>query len=151
MRESVGVWNNANTWIIIERYLHVAVLVNRRCVRGGARGPCLVCCGQDRRQSCVQYTLVCGFLVTRMLLLTAVFWKTTCYTVMVLYCTRVHQLDVYCHSTVLLLFWILSYLRVKENVIVWLFLCGRFRIKLRGSVWVGFLRQFQILWWASRT
>ena len=37
---------------------------------------------------------------------------------MVLYCTRVHQLDVqvYCHSTVLLLFWILTYLRVKENV-----------------------------------
>ena len=53
---------------------------------------------------------------------------------MVLYCTRVHQLDVYCHYTVLLLFWILSYLRVKENVIVWLLLFGRFRVKIRGRV-----------------
>jgi len=42
--------------------------------------------------------------------------------------------DLYCHSTVLLLFWILSYFRVKENVIVWLLLFGRFRVKLRGSV-----------------
>ena len=32
----------------------------------------------------------------------------------------VHQIAVYCHYTVLLLFWILSYLSVKENVIVWL-------------------------------
>ena len=24
MTESVGVWNNANTWVIIEWYLHVA-------------------------------------------------------------------------------------------------------------------------------
>jgi len=45
----------------------------------------------------------------------------------------------------ILLFWILSYLRVKEIVIVWLLLFGRFRVKLRGSVCVGFLRQFQIL------
>jgi hypothetical protein len=46
----------------------------------------------------------------------------------------VHQIAVYCHYTVLLLFWILSYLCAKENVIVWLFLFGRFRVKLRGSV-----------------
>ena len=59
--------------------------------------------------------------------------KTTCYTVMVLYCARVHQLDVYCHSTVLLLFWILSYFRVKENVVVWLLLFGRFRVKVKVS------------------
>ena len=125
------------------------LLVNRRCVRSGVRGPCRVCCGQDRRRRFIQYTLVCGFLVASMLFLTVVFWKTTCYTVMVLYCTRVHQLDVYCHSTVLLLFWILSCLRVKENVIVWLLLFGCFRVKLRGSAWVGFLRQFQILGWAG--
>ena len=119
--------------------------VNRRCVRSGVRSPC-VCYGQDWRRRCIQYALVCGYLVARMLLLTVFFfWKATCYTVMVLYCTRVHQLDVYCHSTVLLLFWILSYLRVKETVIVWLILFGCFRVKLRGSVWVGFLRQFQIL------
>ena len=62
------------------------------------------------------------------------FEKTKCYTVMVLYCTRVHQLDVYCHSTVLLLFWILYYLCMKENVIVWLLLFGRFRVKLKGFV-----------------
>jgi len=33
-----------------------------------------------------------------------------------------------------LLFWILSYLRVKENVIVWFLLFCLFRVKLRGSV-----------------
>ena len=71
-------------------------------------------------------------LCVRILLLTVFFFLTTCYTVMVLFRTRVHQLDIYCHSTVLLLFWILSYLRVKENVIVWLLLFGRFRVKLRG-------------------
>jgi len=60
--------------------------------------------------------------------------KTMGYTVMVLYCTRVHQLDVYCHCTVLLLLWILSYFRVKKNVIVCLLLFGRFCVKLRGSV-----------------
>ena len=144
----------------------VCLLVNRRCVRSGVRGPCLVCCGQDRRRRCIQYALVCGFLLarTRMwnnantwviiewylhvaayvcllivgvcvvvcvvlvvcaavktgvedasnmllcagsLLRVCCFWprffeKTTCYTVMVLYCTQVHQLGVYCHSTVIL-------------------------------------------------
>ena len=51
---------------------------------------------------------------------------------MVLYCTRAHQLDVYCRYTVLLFFWVLPYLCMKENVIVWLLLFGRFLVKLRG-------------------
>jgi len=54
-----------------------------------------------------------------------------CYTVMILYCTQVHQVDVYCHSTILLLFWILFYLCVKENVIVLLLLFGHYRITYR--------------------
>ena len=65
-----------------------------------------------------------------------------------LYCTRVHQLDVYCHYIDLLLFWDPFYFCVKENVIVWLLLFGRFRVKIRGSVCVGLLRHFQILGWA---
>ena len=136
MREWVGVWNNTNIWVIIEWYLHVAGYVFLLIV-----GVCvvvcvvLVCVAVKTGVEDVSNILLCAGSWLRV----CCFWpwffeKTTCYTVMVLYCTRVHQLDVYCHSTVLLLFWILSYLRVKENVIVWLLLFGCFHVKLRGSV-----------------
>ena len=78
--------------------------------------------------------LCAGFLVARLLLLAVVFFLNY-----VLHCHgfvlhTVHQLAVYCHYTVLLLFWILSHLCAKENVIIMLFLFGHFRVKLRGSV-----------------
>ena len=115
MRGSVGVWNNANTWVITEWYLHVAGYVFLLIV-GACVVVCVVlvvCAAVKTGVEDVSNIHWVGVLVARMLLLTVVFWKATCYTVMVLFCTRVHQLDVYCHSTVLLLFWILSYLRVK--------------------------------------
>ena len=154
----MGVWNNVNTWVIIEWYLHVAGYVFLLIV-----GVCVVVC---------MVLVFCAafktgvedvsimFLCATSWLHVCCFWRWIFKKNYVLHCHGfvLHTcspvkciLPVHCF----VLFWILSYLCVKENVIVWLLIFGRFHVILRGSVWVGFLRHFQILgraggfcvWW----
>ena len=151
MRESVGVWNNANTWVIIEWYLHVAgcVCLLIVCVCVVVCVVLVLCAAVKTGVEDVSNMLLCAGSWLRV----CNFWPWFFEKNYVLHChgfvLRTGS-PVRCilplHCFIVILDPVLFSCEGKRSCMVasfWPFPCQS------QSVWVGFLRQFQILGWAG--